>query len=630
MTFRARLTLFFLLIVVVPMLVVGVLLFALIADNENGKADARVGAGQAAAVGLYREFTSRAAAGLNRAAHDPELTRALRGRDRGAATQRAVVLRGRLGLTRIAFQSGGRTLVDVGNQSAVAPARSNLVGAGGASLGRLEVSVVTAQEYARLLKQVSPLGAVVREGRRSLASSFTGSPDQSLPNVGNVRVGSTDYRVASFDAPGFGDRRLRVSVLANAEATGSSITKGRLIGAAALIAFLLMACAFAIAVSRALQDQIARLLAAARRLAAGDFSTPIPVEGHDEFAQLGEEFNKMSRQLEMRLEEVRQQRTRLEESFQRTADTFASNLDREGLLETLVQTAATAVGADAGRASLRERDGQMHERAVIGNLGSFQGALHNVEAAALRSHRPEKAAGDHSVLAVPLIRSEAPDTVLGMVSLARWNRPFSEHERGRVEYLAGQAAVSLANVGLHERFVRQAVTDGLTGLFNHRRFQEVIDEEVARSQRLGQELGLLMLDIDDFKHFNDTFGHEQGNLVLREVAQVLRDSSREIDEPARYGGEELAVALPGTDIDGAFRLAERVRERIQALNIPRIDGPGTLNVTASLGVAAMPECAEGKDDLIAAADGALYRAKRAGKNRTERANGRPPKTPEPG
>ena len=131
-----------------------------------------------------------------------------------------------------------------------------------------------------------------------------------------------------------------------------------------------------------------------------------------------------------------------------------------------------------------------------------------------------------------------------------------------------------------------------------------------------------MLDIDNFKQVNDTFGHLQGDLVLQEVARVLRQSSREIDEPARYGGEEMAVALPQTDLEGAYRFAERVRRRIEALDLPLLDADGTLKVTASFGVASLATADHAdKDALVAAADAALYEAKRTGKNRTVRANG---------
>jgi diguanylate cyclase (GGDEF)-like protein len=288
-----------------------------------------------------------------------------------------------------------------------------------------------------------------------------------------------------------------------------------------------------------------------------------------------------------------------------------------------VQTAVEGVGAAAGRASMRGEENRLIEVARTGEPEAFRRALHAAEAAVIDAGQvTEIQLGGASALAAPLGASEAGDQVIGIVSIARGDQAFTHAERELFAYLTNQASVSVENVDLHETVQRQAVTDELTGLFNHRRFQEVMTAEVERARRYGQEMGLIMLDIDNFKQVNDTYGHLQGDLVLQEVARVLRQSSREIDEPARYGGEEMAVALPQTDLEGAYQFAERVRHAVEALEMPLLSGDGTLKVTASFGVASLATADHtDKASLVAAADRALYEAKRTGKNRTVRANG---------
>ena len=557
---------------------------------------------------------------------DRSLARALRGGDLAAARARAQSLSRTLTTRRIVVTSGSRTLLDVGEPASTAAASRRLIGSSGATVGTLQVSVTTARELTDQIHKVTGVDVVITRSGRTLSSSLAGAGSPRFPRAGTVHVGGHSYRVASFQTPGFNGEPVQVSVLSALATSSADRTRGRTVAGIIIVGFLIVAFVFAVLVSRSLQSEIERFLAAARRLAGGDFSTQVPTEGNDEFAALGEEFNKMSRQLESRLEELREERARLEESIRRIGETFASNLDREGLLEIVLHTAVDAIGAGGGRATARDTpEAPLEQRAAVGALGEFGDVVTAAEALALESGQPsENTADGQSALAFPL--GVSGGRVLGLITVARAGRPFNQGEQELFHYLAGQAAVSIENVDLHELVQRQAVTDELTALFNHRRFQEVMVGEVERARRFEQPLGLVMLDIDDFKSVNDTYGHQQGDLVLREVARVLRDSSREIDEPARYGGEELAVALPQTDLEGAHLLAERVRSSIEGLEIPRLDGGGVLRITASFGVAALPETAGDKDALIAAADAALYRAKRGGKNRTERAGPAPTKT----
>ena len=156
------------------------------------------------------------------------------------------------------------------------------------------------------------------------------------------------------------------------------------------------------------------------------------------------------------------------------------------------------------------------------------------------------------------------------MTIARAGRPFNSTEREVFLYLVGQAAASVENVALHELVSEQAVTDDLTGLANNRAFHELMDKEAARARRFGHDLSLLILDIDDFKRVNDTYGHPQGDAVLKAIGRILADESRGIDVPARYGGEEFVVALPETDAGRCARArradpgADRGRARAAA------------------------------------------------------------------
>jgi diguanylate cyclase (GGDEF)-like protein len=628
MSFRSRLTLFFVAIVIVPMASMAIVLFRLLSDNEHGKGDARIAARQEAAIHLYEDARRNSASVARKiAGTDALLAAALRAGDKARIQRRTDQLLARYAVARILVRDPkGATLGDAGSQLAAFPATLQLVDQRRRSYGTIQVATQTAPRYADLVHRIAGLDAVVlRDGTRIAGTLPTVDAEKLPPRQGHVTVHDVDYRVSSFPAPGFGGARVQVSVLDDTSVTEGKVSNSRRIAAAILIGFFILAFTFAVLVSRSLQRQILAFLEAARRLGSGDFSAQVPTVGRDEFAALGEEFNQMASQLQAREADLRQERVRLESAMRRIGETFASNLDRDALLEIVVRTAVDGVAAEAGRATVRTDAAEpLRQVAAVGHAAGLEETVRAAEALVLETGEPHGTNMDRAyAMAHPLRAADDEGRVTGIVSVGRHDKPFSDGERDLFHYLAGQAAVSVENVGLHETVERQAVTDELTGLSNRRRFQETLAGEVARAQRFDQGLGLVMLDIDDFKQVNDTYGHQQGDVVLREVARVLRDSSRAIDLPARYGGEELAVVLPGTDLEGAYDLAERVREGIEALEFPLEDETGerrTIRITASLGAAALGEAIEDMRELVAAADAALYRAKRAGKNQTVRAS----------
>jgi len=615
-SFRNRLRLFFMLIVVIPMIAVAAVLFQIVSRSEETQTDAQLAEAQRVARNLYRQSEAKANAAGRRIVNDQALREAIADEDAPRIEQRLQDAARRANARRVLLELDGPGRFEFGSMPGVAPARNSIVDQDEKRLGRIITSVDTAMSFATQLDDVAEVGAVIKQGDQVLGASRPELARAALPGSGDAELEGAQVRVNTLTVDGFDGRDLAL-VTTLPESSGSDSSTSWIV-ISALAGFLLLAIAFAITVSRTLQAEVASLLVAARALGRGDFSKRVPTEGNDEFAALGKEFNDMAEELEERLEELQRERARLQEAIRRVGESFTKSLDRVGLLEIVVQTAVDGVEAAAGRATIRPAgEDRLRQVASTGDPDAYGRVLHAAEAAALDAGQiAEIELGGASALAAPL----GGDGGMGIVSVARGDRRFTPGEHELFSYLTNQASVSVENVDLHETVQRQAVTDELTGLFNHRRFQEVITQEVERARRYGQEMGLIMLDIDNFKRVNDTYGHLQGDMVLREVARVLRQSSREIDEPARYGGEEMAVALPQTDLEGAYRFAERVRRRIAALDLPLLDGDGTLKVTASFGAASLASSSgDGKDALVAAADAALYRAKRSGKNRTVRA-----------
>jgi len=618
MSLRTRLLVFLIGIVVVPTLAVAGVLFLVVSRQERGEADVRLAGAQRAAVGLYQDYRGRAATAGGLIAADPRFAAALRARDRVALEARLRALARRARAVRAQLELPGEDPLDVGARDAVAPAVTRLLDADRGA-ATLTVSVLTARDYAQLLAQVTGVEAGIWGSQGALATTLEQVPRRPPREGEETTLAGRGYAVAGFASPGFERGGHEVRVLEDVAAASAGLGRVVLIVGLGLLGFLVLAFVFWWSVVRALREETGRLLEATRRIARGDLGVEMAEEGDDEFASLGRQFNDMSRQLEGRMVELQRERARLQSAIRRVGESLARGLDRSALLETVVQTAVDGAGATGGRATMRAaNNGHFDEVASAGALEGTRAAIAAAERAALHDRGlAEVDVEGTSALAQAMRAREGDERVFGLIAIARPGLPFSAAERELFDYLSSQASVSVENVDLHEAVQRQAVTDDLTGLFNHRHFQERVASEVERARRFGTQVSLVLVDIDDFKQVNDTHGHLQGDEVLRAVARVLRESAREIDEPARYGGEELAIVLPSTDLEGGVRFAERLRGRIAALEVPLVGQPGTVAITVSCGVAALGrDGAHDKTSLVAAADAALYEAKRAGKNRT--------------
>jgi diguanylate cyclase (GGDEF)-like protein/PAS domain S-box-containing protein len=178
---------------------------------------------------------------------------------------------------------------------------------------------------------------------------------------------------------------------------------------------------------------------------------------------------------------------------------------------------------------------------------------------------------------------------------------------------AGQVGLSIANIKLREALRTQSVRDALTGLYNRRYLEEILDREVRRASRATQALGILMIDLDHFKSFNDTYGHDAGDAVLREIGMSLTKGIRAEDFVCRFGGEEFVVILPTADLAASRMRAERLRSKVKELTI-LYQGKSMGMITISVGVAVLPDHGRSPKELMAAADAALYEAKRGGRD----------------
>lgn len=213
------------------------------------------------------------------------------------------------------------------------------------------------------------------------------------------------------------------------------------------------------------------------------------------------------------------------------------------------------------------------------------------------------------VIVVPLFKNKEP---FGCLVVSSHREDATDTELNFLNLFANQIELAITIAGLFEEVKKQAITDPLTGLFNRRFFEDNIIKEAERSLRLKQPFSLISLDLDYLKSINDTYGHQYGDIAIKTISNVIKTKARSIDIPARIGGEEFNVILPGIDSYGALIAAERVRAAIEMADVEKVG-----HITASIGVATFLEHSDRVDELIEMADQAMYKAKISGRNQVQ-------------
>ncbi|MCW2928220.1 MAG: diguanylate cyclase [Thermoleophilia bacterium] len=409
------------------------------------------------------------------------------------------------------------------------------------------------------------------------------------------------------------------SVLVGASIPAETAAAQRREGLSSLWGFIALLAIMMVGVSwfitRAVGETLRKFAGIARELAGGQLNRRIPVTGDDEIAILSSSFNDMAENLEDRIGRLTEARASMRRQVDLFGEALANATEVDEMLHAVCSLAMESTSATHARFWTVDDEGRFEHAACIG-LRPNDTEPCGLEKAVPVRNASVRGEGEPHWLVVPARMRDGQ--IVGLLTLVSTREAFADDDVRIAERIAIQAAVAIDNARMHEQLRLQATRDGLTGLPNHRSLQDELTKRLAEAYETGMPLGICLLDIDNFKRVNDTYGHPVGDEAIKAIGRTLAHGVGGMGMVGRYGGEEFVVIMPGCDADAAMRIADRLREDITYIEVPLEDG-GVLKVTSSFGVTNVDQQHPGvrveNAELLHQADVGLYNAKRSGKNK---------------
>jgi two-component system cell cycle response regulator len=659
MSLQRRLTLFFVLIVIVPLAAAGFVVNRVIVDESGRRAVLSLHPALDVTVALYNERLDRAEPSTQAAVEsEPDLGRMLQTEDVSAIENLFErELRASAGLDfLLASTPDGEPLAFASNPSSFVPGQPEPTGsdieaaAPGGGRGFYRTAPIPIR-----VEGVGQVGAVIgglwldedllaAATRTDVELSFAHegtifATTAPLSGPARIDVNFDDTFDAEIGEPAMAeavDLSDGLSLVASTpSAANDSLARRVLTSLVVLIVFAMLGItALAYLLARLITQPLEELARGANLVSEGYFDYEFPARSsRDEVGRLADAFRDMTRRLRQTINQLSSSRDQLQRAVMRTGQTLRSTHDMNQMIESILSTTADAVEADAAilwrftptRDELYPAIGQGVTVDQMPRLKVGEGMVGHVGERATALVMPPESASDGGLryarqepafpmaAAVPLYTQ---DRIIGVLAAYRRDlgRRFTREDLDTMTFLVEQGGVAIENVLLHEEAQRLSITDGLTGTWNRRYLYMQFKQVLATAQRFDRLFSVLMLDLDNFKDINDNYGHQRGDAILVEFSHRVSTMLREVDTFARYGGEEFVCLLSETDEDGAITTAEKIRDSVKSEPFGGMD-EHLLNVTVSIGIAAYPQHGESAQTLIESADRALYQAKQTGRDR---------------